>query len=534
MTGTDTPTAGRRAWLGLAVLALPCLLLAMDLSVLYVAAPSISADLEPSSAELLWVLDIYGFLLAGSLITMGNLGDRIGRRRLLMLGAAVFGATSIIAAFSTSAEMLIAARALMGVAAATLMPSTLGLIRTLFPHPAQRTTAIGIWGASLSLGGALGPLAGGVLLEFFWWGSVLLLAVPVMAGLLILAPVLLPESRNPHAGRLDLPSAALSLTATLAIVYGVKYLAENGATWLSALAIVAGVVVGTVFVRRQRTLADPLVDLALFRVPAFSACLGANALGFGVLFGIDLFLVQYLQLVLGLSPLVGGLWTVPTFAGFIAGGIVAPMLVRRIRPAVLMSGGLVLAAAGLGALTRLGHGAGLPVFVTGSVILSLGLAPVFTVATEMTLGSAPLERAGAASAISETSTELGGALGIALLGSIGAAVYRHEIADTVPANVSPEAVDAARDTLGAATAAAMELPAQPAAALLDAARGALLSSVQVTTFTAAVLAGVAAVLVAVLLRRAGQETAAEPEPAERGADAHGDAALRYGSEPARA
>lgn len=307
-----------------------------------------------------------------------------------------------------------------------------------------------------------------------------------MAGLLILAPVLLPESRNPHAGRLDLPSAALSLTATLAIVYGVKYLAENGPTWLSALAIVAGVVVGTVFVRRQRTLADPLVDLALFRVPAFSACLGANALGFGVLFGIDLFLVQYLQLVLGLSPLVGGLWTV------------------------------------------------LPVFVTGSVILSLGLAPVFTVATEMTLGSAPLERAGAASAISETSTELGGALGIALLGSIGAAVYRHEIADTVPANVSPEAVDAARDTLGAATAAAMELPAQPAAALLDAARGALLSSVQVTTFTAAVLAGVAAVLVAVLLRRAGQETAAEPEPAERGADAHGDAALRYGSEPARA
>src|SRR6266699_3951247 len=228
MTGPEAPPAGRREWIALAVIALPCLLYSMDLSVLYLALPSLTADLKPSSGELLWITDIYGFMLAGFLITMGTLGDRIGRRRLLLIGAAAFGLASVLAAFATSVAMLIAARALLGIAAATLAPSTLSLIRNMFLDTGQRTFAIGVWVTSFSLGGALGPLLGGLLLHFFWRRSVFPLALPVMALLLAVGPRLLPEFRDPDAGRFDLVSAALSLVSVLALVYGIKELAQNG------------------------------------------------------------------------------------------------------------------------------------------------------------------------------------------------------------------------------------------------------------------------------------------------------------------
>src|SRR5688500_12620745 len=295
------PRAGRREWIGLGVIAIACMLYVMDLTVLHLAIPAISTDLQPSSTQLLWIIDIYGFVVAGSLITMGTLGDRIGRRRLLMIGAAAFGAASVLAAFSTSAGMLIAARALLGVAGATLAPSTLALIFNMFGDPQQRKVAIGVWIASYSAGAAIGPLAGGALLELFWWGSVFLLGVPVMVLLLIAAPRLLPESRDPDAGRLDLGSAALSLAAVLAIIFGLKQLAEHGAGWPPAVAVLAGLVIGMAFVRRQRALADPLIDLGLFRNRAFSAALVTNLLGFLAAFGLFLFVSQYLQLVLGLS-----------------------------------------------------------------------------------------------------------------------------------------------------------------------------------------------------------------------------------------
>ncbi|MGH2805148.1 MAG: MFS transporter, partial [Thermoleophilaceae bacterium] len=346
------PRAGRREWLGLAVIALPCLLYAMDLTVLNLALPALSADLQPSSSQLLWIVDIYGFLVAGFLMTMGTLGDRIGRRRLLLIGAAAFGVASVFAAFSTSAEMLIAARALLGVAAATLAPSTLSLIRNMFHDPQQRTFAIGVWITSFSAGGALGPLAGGLLLERFWWGSVFLLAVPVMLLLLAVGPRLLPEFRDPEAGRLDLISAALSLVAVLAVIYGLKQIAQDGMGSVPTLFIVAGLALGAAFLRRQRKLVDPLIDLRLFRVPAFSAALATNTLAFFVAFGAFLFLAQYLQLVLGLSPLRAGLWTVPSGAGFIVGSMLTPLIVRRVPPAFVMGGGLVLAAAGFGLLTQ--------------------------------------------------------------------------------------------------------------------------------------------------------------------------------------
>jgi len=498
----STLRAGRREWIGLAVLALPCMVYAMDLTVLNLAVPHLSADLRPSSAQLLWIVDIYGFVLAGSLVTMGTLGDRIGRRRLLLTGAGAFGAASVLAAFSTSPGMLIGARALLGLAGATLAPSTLSLIRSMFADPRQRTVAVGVWIASFSAGGAIGPLAGGVLLEWFWWGSVFLLAVPVMALLLVLGPVLLPEFRDPRAGRLDLPSAALSLAAVRAVIYGLKQLAQDGLGWPPVLAIVAGLGVGMAFVRRQQTLADPLLDLRLSRVPAFSAALTTNVVSFFVGFGALLFIAQYLQLVLGLSPLESGLWMLPSSAGFILGSLLTPLLVRRARPASVMTGGLALAAVGFGLLTQLdtGRGAGLAVLVAGSVVFSLALAPVDTLATDLAVGAVPARRAGAASAISETSAEVGGALGIAILGVIGTAAYRGRVADAVPAGVPAAASDAARDSLGGAVAAAGQLSSQVGDLLLGAARQAFTQGLHLAfAISAAVAVGVA-ILAAVLLR----------------------------------
>jgi MFS transporter, DHA2 family, multidrug resistance protein len=500
--------AGRREWIGLAVIALPCLLYSMDLTVLELAVPKLSADLRPTSSQLLWILDIYGFLLAGFLITMGTLGDRIGRRRLLLIGAAAFGAASVLAAFSKSAEMLIATRALLGVAGATLAPSTLSLIRNMFLDPDQRTFAIGVWATSFSAGAAIGPLAGGFLLEHFWWGSVFLLAVPVMALLLMLGPMLLPEFRDPEAGRLDFFSAALSLAAVLAVIYGLKQVAQDGMGWLPVLSIAAGGAVGIVFVRRQRTLADPLIDLRLFRVPAFSTALATFASSIFVIAGIFLFIAQYLQLVLRLSPLVAGLWTVPSAGGLIAGSMLAPVLVRRVRPAFVMAGGLALSAVGFGMLAQVNAASGLAILVAGSVVLALGVAPVGTLATDIIVGSAPPERAGAASGISETSAELGGALGIAVLGSIGTAVYRSQVADAFPDGVPSEAAEATRDTLGGAVAAADQLPDRVGAGLLDTAREAFTQGLQVTAITSAAIVLGMAILAAVLLRnvRTGSES----------------------------
>ena len=408
------------------MIALPCLLYSMDLTVLNLALPAISADLKPTSAQLLWIVDIYGFLVAGLLITMGALGDRIGRRRLLLIGAAAFGVASVLAAFSTSAEMLIATRAALGIAGATLAPSTLSLIRNMFRDSGERRFAIGVWITSYSAGGAIGPLVGGILLEHFWWGSVFLAGVPVMALLLAVGPALLPEFRDPEAGRPDLASAALSLAAVLPVIYGIKRIAESGAAWLPVLSILAGLAAGAMFVRRQRRLADPLIDLRLFRSPAFSASLATYTLGTFVAFGSFLFIAQYLQRVLGLTPLQAGLWLLPFFAGWISGSMLAPLIARWLRPAFALSAGLVLAAGGFGLLTRVDGGSALPVLVTGSLLVSLGLAPVFTLATDVIVGAAPPERAGAASAISETGSELGGALGIALLGSLATAVYGRE------------------------------------------------------------------------------------------------------------
>jgi len=494
----EQPRATLREWGGLAVIALPCMLYSMDLTVLDLAVPQLTADLRPTSSQLLWILDIYSFLIAGSLITMGTLGDRIGRRKLLLIGAAAFGVTSVVAAFSRSAEMLIASRALLGVAGATLAPSTLSLIRSMFRDPRQRTVAIGLWVTGYSVGGAIGPLLGGIVLQYFFWGSVFLIGVPGMLLLLALGPRLLPEFRDPRASPLDLLSAAESLIAVLGIIYGVKRLAEGGLAWQPVLAILVGLAVGARFLRRQRRLAHPLIELDLLRRPALSAALIAYTLATFVAFGAYVFIAQYLQLVLGLDPLRAGLWTVPSMLAFIVGSMVMPVLARRVGPATVMVAGFILAGAAFIALTRVGGSAGLGLLVTGMVLYSLGISPVVILATDLIVGSAPVERAGAASAISETSSELGGALGIAILGSIATAVYRMTL--DVPAGIPPELADAARATLGGAAAVTEKLPAGLRGPLLGAARDAFTRGFQLTCAVNAVLALAAAALVAVLLR----------------------------------
>ena len=495
------PRATRRAWLGLAVIALPCVLATMDLEVLNLAVPALSAALHPSGSQLLWIVDSYGFLVAGSLVTMGTLGDRIGRRRLLLIGAAAFGATSVLAAYSPSPGLLIAARALLGVAGATLAPSTLSLVRGMFLDRRQRTVAVSIWAASFSSGAALGPVLGGVLLRYFWWGSVFLLAVPVMVLLLALGPVLLPEFRDPDAGRLDLPSAGMSLCAVLALVYALKRSADLGPDRWVAMSALAGTVVGAAFLRRQRRLSDPLLPLGLFRVPAFSGALAAFTLSLFAGYGMFFLIAQYLQLVLGLSPLVAGLWSLPAAAGLVVGSLLAPALARLARPAYVMAAGLAVAAAGFGVLAGAGPAGGLAVPVLGATIFAAGIAPVGTLATDLVVGAAPVERAGAAAAISETAAELGGSLGIAVLGSLGTAVYRRRLAGALPADVPPDAAHAARDTLGAAVAAAAELPAHLGAAVLGMARAAFTLGFQLAALAAAATAALLALLTAVLLRR---------------------------------
>ena len=511
--GGAPPRAGRREWIGLGAIALACMLYVMDLTVLHLAIPSISADLQPSSTQLLWIIDIYGFVVAGSLITMGTLGDRIGRRRLLMIGAAAFGAASVLAAMSTSAEMLIGTRALLGIAGATIAPSTLSLIRNMFLDPDQRRRAIAVWITSFSVGAAVGPLLGGLVLEFFWWGAAFLINVPVMALLLILGPRLLPEYKDPNAGRLDIPSAVLSLVAILAVIYGLKQFAQDGIGWSAVVSVAFGLAIGVVFVRRQRRLDDPLIDLGLFRVPTFTSSLFLYGFGILLVFGGFLFVPQYLQLVLGLSPLEAGLWTLPWALAFVVGSQVTPKLAQRFAPTTIMAAGLALAALGFVVFTQVDATSGFAMIVTGSVAFSLGTAPVFTLTNDLIIGSAPAERAGAAAGISETGAELGGALGIAFFGSIGVAIYRSGVAEGIPAGIPPESAAAAQDTLGGAVEVAAQLPVELSGPLLEAANDAFLSGMHIVAVISVVgTLALAAFTATVVRRRAGSGVRAVEEP----------------------
>ena len=476
-TDIAPPRATRREWTALGVIALPCLVYAMDLTVLNLALPAISADLRPTASQLLWIVDIYGFMVAGLLITMGTLGDKLGRRRLLMIGAAAFAAASVAAALSASAQALIATRALLGVAGATLAPSTLSLISNMFRDERERRVAIGIWISSYSVGGAIGPLVGGVILQYFAWPAIFWAAVPVMLLLLAVGPFLLPEYRDPEAGRLDLASVALSLAAVLGGVFALKQAAEGqlgGLTWLAAA---IGLASGGVFVRRQRRIDYPLLDLGLFAQPRFAAAICTYALTSFAMFGVYIFISQHLQLVLELSPLVAGLCTVPWALSFVVGSMLTPAIAQRHTAPTTMVTGLGVAAIGFAGVTLVDGPHGLVALVVGMTLMGIGMAPVFTLGNDIVISSAPPERAGAASALSETSAELSGALGIAVFGSLATSLYRAGMAGQLPVGLPAEAV-AEASTLGGALVVADGLPAPLADALRTAARAAFVDGLQ--------------------------------------------------------
>ncbi|GAA2516624.1 MFS transporter [Streptomyces longisporus] len=484
MTSTLQPATPTEAvkrpgrWLALSVLVLAVLLVAVDATVLGLATPYISEDLKPSGTQLLWIGDVYSFVIAGLLVSMGSLGDRIGRKRILLGGATAFGAISVLNAYATTPELMILARALLGVAGATLMPATLALIRNLFHDPRERSLAVGIWGATASAGTAVGPIAGGFLLEHFWWGSVFLINLPVMVVLVLVGIRTLPESRNPNPGPWDLSSVALSLVGVIGVVYAVKEAATHGFEWsaLAAGALGAAALYG--FIRRQLTLPAPLLDMRLFRNRGFSAAVLADLLTILGLSGLVFFLSQYLQLVQGRRPFEAGLAELPAAVGAVAAGLIAGRAARRFSVRAVVAGGLGAVGLALAALTTLDRSTGYPVLGAALLVVGVGAGFSFTVTADVILSSVPKEQAGAASAVSETAYELGAALGIAILGSIVTGVYR---GFTAPVG-TPEG---AHESLGGAVEAASGMPTHAGQELLTSAREAFVDGLAIAAGTGA-------------------------------------------------
>ncbi len=518
--------AGPREWFGLLVLLFPVTLMTADLGVLWLATPYVTADLQPTSSQLLWTTDIYGFVTCGFLVVMGTLGDRLGRRRLLMYGSVGVIVASVLAAYATGPGMLIAARALLGVAGAAVLPSTLSLITHMFRDARQRATAVAMWVTALSVGIAVGPVIGGVLLDLWWWGSVFLMGVPVMLLPLLAAPVLLPEYKDPDAGRLDFASVVLFLAAILPVVYGIKKIAETGWSAGNGAAVTAGAILTVLFVRRQNSLHTPLLDMRLFRDRAFTGALLTLLLGMMALNSVEYLVPQYLLVAGGLTPLAAGMWLLPGAAGLIAGSQLTPALARRFRPAQVIVGGLVIALLGFALTASAGSGEdGIVPASLGLAVIMFGVAPISVLGTALAVGSAPPEKAGSAAATGQTAYDLGLALGIAVTGSVAAAVYRDEVGRSAPAGIPAEAAQAARDTVGGATAAAESLPAGQAGQLLTAAREAFTAGLQTTAWVGAGMAVLTITVVLALLHRipaigaqsapeggAGEEDAGGPAP----------------------
>lgn len=496
--------ATAREWAGLALLVLPMLTLSTDLTVLFFALPTLSADLTPTASQALWITHVYGFLIAGLLVTMGRLGDRIGPRRLMLVGAAAFAACSILAAFAVSAEMLILARGMLGISGATLMPSLFSLLRTMFRDDTQRRLAIAIMFSAFSVGGAIGPLLGGALLEWFWWGSVFLINVPPLVLLVLAGPRLLPERTERTPASLDLVSVIQSLLGMLAVVYGLQELAAGqetggGSIW-SNLAIAAlGICLLWVFFRRQRRIQNPLFDLMLLADRRITTSLVTLLLvGIGAV-GLFYLFTQYLQWVVGLSPLQAGLWTLPYIGANIAGAMLAPGMATRVRPVTIIASSLALASIGAVLLLAVAD-PGTPVGLLAAVftLVAFGQGAAMALVSDLVISSAPTEQTGSAAAAQEVGGELGTALGIAAGGAVGMFVYRMSLSDGMSAEVSAADVSAARSSIHEGMATARELSSE-APALLDAVNDAVTGGLQAYAGVAATFLATGAALVGIVL-----------------------------------
>ncbi|MFB7842726.1 MFS transporter [Microbacterium sp. NPDC056052] len=495
----DGPRVGARGWAALVVLMLPVLLVSVDNTVLSFALPEISTALSPSGVEQLWIIDVYPLVLAGLLVTMGTLGDRFGRRKMLLIGATGFALVSALAAFAPTAALLIAARALLGFFGAMLMPSTLSLLRSVFQNREQRRLAIAVWAAGFSAGSALGPIVGGLLLEHFAWGSVFLVAVPVLIPLLILVPILVPESRDPNPGRIDVLSILMSMATMVPVVYAIKEFAVHGITPLVVVLFLLGVGMGVLFVRRQLRAEIPMLDMALFRRGMFSGAILVNLLSVVALVGFLYYVSQHLQLVLGLKPVDAGLALIPGMAVMIVSGLVVVPIARRVRPEILVPSALVFSLAGYLVVAFSTHAHGTAPLIVAFVLLGIGIGAAETVSNELILAAAPPEKAGAASAVSETAYELGAVLGTTILGGIITAFYRTSL--VVPEGVPEVLADRAKETLAGAFSAAEQLPAALGQALQQAASDAFGTGVMVTSLIGGVLVVAAAAIAGLTLGR---------------------------------
>ncbi|MBG6106925.1 MFS transporter [Frigoribacterium sp. CG_9.8] len=493
---TATPNrANSRQWTALVLLMLPVLLISVDNTVLSFALPEISRELRPSGTTLLWIVDIYPLVLAGLLVAMGTLGDRVGRRRLLLIGSTGFALISAAAAFAPTAELLVLARGMMGLFGAALMPSTLSLLRSIFLDPRQRTLAIAVWAGGFAAGSSLGPIVGGILLQHFAWGSVFLLAVPILIPLLVFGPWLIPESRDPQPGRIDYPSIVLSLLALAPLVFAVKSLSHDSITVVGVIALLVGAVSTVIFVLRQRRISNPLLDLELFAHGPFAGSVLANFLSVFSLVGFLFFISQHLQLVLGLEPLAAGLLLVPGAVVGIVAGLLAAVAVRRLARRAVIIIGLLTTTAGFVMIILLRNDlSALSVAIAFSV-LSIGISTAETISNDTILGSVPPEKAGAASGISETAYELGAVLGTAVLGAILSAFYRANVVVPMLPSSADAAATGARETLGGAIALSETLPRATATPLIGSARAAFDSGVGATSAIAVVLLLVAVVVI---------------------------------------
>jgi MFS transporter, DHA2 family, multidrug resistance protein len=492
MSGTATAAArprtaadstNRRAVL--LVLCVSLLLVAVDATVLHVAVPAVTEDLRPSGAELLWIVDAYPLVCAALLILFGTLGDRIGRRRVLLMGYALFGAASALAAFADSPGVLICARALLGVGGAMIMPATLSLLRAVFPDRRERATAIGIWTAVAAVGAATGPVLGGFLVEHFTWGAVFLINIPLMIVILPLARILLPESRGGSDGPWDVLGALMAAAGVLGVVLGVKRLgAGHGPAdpW-TALTLLSALALLVLFVRRQQRRRHPLIDVRMFATAAFSTSVGCIVLAMLALVGLELIAVQYLQLILGLSPMETGLRLLPLTFAAMAAGVCGSLMLRRLGPRRMVCGGFLLTAGAVLLLTPMGQHDRPLLLTAGFVLLGFGLQTTLFASYESMLSEAPAEHAGGAAAIGETSYQLGAGLGIALLGSVMNAAYAPALGSVagVPERVSA----AAANSLGEAYRVAEGLGGPAGSLLRSTARNSFVHGLHATLLVSA-------------------------------------------------
>ncbi|WET79274.1 MFS transporter [Amycolatopsis sp. QT-25] len=421
-----------RAWFGLLVILCPVFLVSIDGSILFLAMPRISQALTPTADQALWILDVYGFAVGSLLVAFGAIGDRYGRLKLLMIGAAVFGIGSAGAAFAPNPETLIVFRALTGLAGATLLPSALAVLSELFTDPRRRAQAIGVFAAAFAAGFGIGPVVGGVLLERFSWGSVFLVNLPVIAVFLVLAPVLLREVRATGQGRVDVLSVGLSAAGLLLAIHGIKHTAADGPSVGAVFAGIAGAVLLVWFARRQRGLDHPLVDFSLFRDRVFTLAIVTGLLPLAAWSAAAYLSGIHLQSVLGLPVLHAALPALPGAAVLTIMCVATPALVDRIGKRAALAVCHFSIAAGLALLLMTGVTGGVGWYVASTVVAGVGYGISFSVVADTAVAAVPAERAGAASAIAETSNELGNALGIALMGSLAALVFRLAGPDLAP------------------------------------------------------------------------------------------------------